>query len=815
MFLIINNDGTYTVFGDESTDRVIIPVKDAYSYALLIARKDNGDLSAVDDIELTVTKYIPETLTGNKKIELHSGTTNVSYSFPFVDYAQMSTEVTAMPKGGISIGTDRTTQTIPLYRVMFFRNVDNVFVPADDYEYAGVNWETQTTFTVTSAALYFPYDDDLFFQVSCYSAHAPYIIIGYETENHSYGRLLTLGMIGMSGANNTFTPSFRNYIGAYLTAQYLYGSVVRLEDVKRIVSSSKYSLSAWIYDQDDTLLDAVYGAAMFGAAVGGVHEIDLTGYNETDGYAVIAIASTQTRDGSNIKSDTMGCLARHDDVLNNVFVEYTNKTVISHKPGMPTVIGKNIETLKKLQFPTVLAHNYRGNWTSINFKLNEMRNASLGFYNGNAVADVPFSNVTMKSYATAAQNINSRVYVGNWIKPNPGATPYGYGMICSNLPQILCGIEEQTDSYGFWIFNGYMGHETETFDMTTIADKLKPGDWMHGRTTSIEKIDYHVGLVTDIIYVNGAPFCVEFIESYPPMLRYRYMYLSEPYKRFNREYSEAEATDDFYCLLSRPPVNAISLIKDKWDTDIDYSVGTLMCDRGTDSVYCMGNEHCYITIADPDITSISIRVNGTQKKSIVLADRTKITMSANAPEAIDIISDIQECGAGYYTLIPNNKETAQESFYVPQTPSTATIELTDNGETYTITPDDSQEIVQIWARYFARTGGGEEGEGTDYYYNPDTGDWEEIDIPRGDEPPVSGKKSINLCWRSSSMVNGSFVIPAHIPYIGYMFYFDYVNIVYKTNYGTFTYGRDIGYDAEHPVEWCNSDRQVVNTSPIY
>ncbi|MBQ9696986.1 MAG: hypothetical protein IJV46_00410 [Acidaminococcaceae bacterium] len=92
----------------------------------------------------------------------------------------------------------------------------------------------------------------------------------------------------------------------------------------------------------------------------------------------------------------------------------------------------------------------------------------------------------------------------------------------------------------------------------------------------------------------------------------------------------------------------------------DYTVGTVMCDRGTDSVYCLSVNRIMISVSDENTGNLIVKKDG---KTINAVDLNGAETKKGL-RVIDIKSLVRE--PGYYTIETDNEEDiTQESFYVP------------------------------------------------------------------------------------------------------------------------------------------------------
>lgn len=610
----------------------------------------------------------------------------LSISTDFFRYGY-ATDVFKMPKSGVHICRNAVNGTPTAISFMFFRMSGGVLVPATDYEYSNIKWSDDVpTFLNTSLNIYFPYDDNLYFCIRTPNGIIPDdIYISSGTVQNGNGRLTNLSpasvkYVGTATEEEPITgyhPSFSQFAGyGYATQQYYYGTIIRLQDAKAICCTAELSMSCWWYDNNGTLLGREYGNARENYAISGKTYIDLSKYG-TEGYCVVVIRSPNKvippeADATltNFDEPTMGGFRLYNYVLNNVYVQYYNRTIIAHDFGLNPKIAHNIELLKNLDCGDTFAFGYRGPVTRTKMTMRAMKHVSPCFYASPMYSNTLFQNVSLKSYVTALQNFNSQIYL---VEIGGNSARYSsFGMVCNSLPPILSGYEWSSRLF----VPGADPAENDDFeyidnwDYTKDPERLKPGDWLIGKEMDDSEgengHDTHVVFITDVIRINGEIICYEAMEAYPPYLKYRYIYISSPLDKFNKEYSRNEPLGSFFRKIARPkdPSTFKTLEEAFGNMNTNYTVGTLMCDRGTDSVYGIGEPNCYITVNDEEMESFTVYKDGNSVTTVDLSTATLVEFGTHPLKAVDIAGVIRTNGAGYYTLKPNNKDTAQESFAV-------------------------------------------------------------------------------------------------------------------------------------------------------
>jgi hypothetical protein len=477
----------------------------------------------------------------------------------------------------------------------------------------------------------------------------------------NYGKLTNIFPVMPSPINNNTSIEIESKMSNLPNLCNYYGSVIRLKDLNAIYCSPKYALLAQIYriNSDGTidLADVVLSALIPSNRRDGLCVIDLTQY-DFDGYCKLAIHTTVLYELTSANAITstqqgMGICAKYKDVLDNVFVEYKNGvTITSEIVDSNNVVMQNIQFMTGLTYPTK-AGTYYSDLTEDNYSFPKMAATSMCWYSGNSNSNLFCYHVSFKSLITSAQNQNSQYYKAKRFN--------GYGLVCSSLVSLMHGIDETYSTYH--LYNCQIdGMTTYPFNYKTDISNLKIGDLLiqpNGHTG-------HVVIVTGKEYINGELYALNIFESAHPFVRYK-SFLNNEY--FKESSNDAPITTYFplsglsvYSKYIRVDPSIQNKLVNQYEFDTDYSVGTIMCDRGTDSVYCISTPNIYLSLSDANITSIAVHKDGTLYKTINIADKT-VTVE-NDLRVIDIASDITD--SGYYTLIPDTEETVQESFYVPE-----------------------------------------------------------------------------------------------------------------------------------------------------
>ena len=447
----------------------------------------------------------------------------------------------------------------------------------------------------------------------------------------------------------------------------------------------------------------------------GVPVIDLSKY-DFEGYAVIGIVPKITKtEGSTYTwfyMDFVGMLNKFPDIYNHVYVEWKSGVSVTYDGSMNSITKNNIDTVVHNTFaPNLLTPASDGGygcWITKKgnnpFKILAMGKCSGWWYNATTRFNNPFIHVTPKSFITASKNRHSRVYVPYIHTPSTYTDSGGitheyyplinlYGSTCTFGPTISggspCGLEVFGVANEWYPFMTY--REYENIDSLRAGDILAQGDFLSvddENTTEVSSNYGHVQLITEKVSINGETFCVNAIEGCQPWTRFKTYVNYEAfdgyttiYRDDNNDIVTSREIDLFwefssrtiggyfnqerlYTKLGRWKPSKCRTFRDAYGTydTQDYPVTEIMCDRGTDSVYCIG-EHIALTVTD-GTTEIELRV-GESATQIDLTDYPSTTYTDNG--VTDVVYDVTGIIVtdGYHEIYVNNVK--KESFFVPPT----------------------------------------------------------------------------------------------------------------------------------------------------
>ena len=609
-----------------------------------------------------------------------------------------------IPKSGLRITYNPKysdqNKTAPFFRVVVVNLVDNGY---DGFEYSTDNEVLNVASHDTMHrrySVYIPYVENAYVIINGMSndtvddiSDAIYVYSGDITDTG--GRLPGLHPVKILGTtSNTYKPpeiSFGTTASIVNTSRH-YGGAVNLAHIKKMYCGPKYSLIANVYKENAdgtyTCIDYIWGSnTSTDNLVNGVQYIDFEKYGQIDGIVLYAIQCTSRyykTDSTHVSVEYtgMGVMNGYDYVYANTFVEYKNGFELSFMDGLDSRIADNVYyyshfTVPK-RFPVsyVNYHEYDAGDITPRQTITEY-DCSPTFYAGSYETQTPFLAVTPKSYYTAMQNPNSRCYTFG----EDGRL--GYGLSCTDFCSVMTGLLENYPVSSA-VFNDVDTFEriSDNWDYRTQMDLLKPGDWL-GRQqpysggsptsgSSANEIRGHLMMVYEIMRVKGAIQYINLMEAGYPYTRFTAL-VSDKYESVLGHNSMESVNTTFsrlgqYVHLRRPKPEYIRSIKDNWDMN-RYTNGTLMCDRGKDSVYCllkdgtMGN--LYISCSDNNASKIYIyrRALDNSGSDVYVGAVSISSQRNNDLRVTNIKSHITQ--PGYYKLKTSTTGDVQESFYVP------------------------------------------------------------------------------------------------------------------------------------------------------
>lgn len=699
-----DSSGTITYLNDTGTGIEFIKFNKNKDYAMAFYNKTDSSspiyIHQIKEpfiVEDTVVEYEEQEGAYDMPLEYYVGY-EMKYSSNTYDANSVaaSSRMMKIPHGGFYAYINPSyisTPETPIWNVRFFkRNSDGSYSNATTYP------SYYNSDSYYNAPAYYPYADNVYFCVVMrqpvdgtidIADYLDYVQVTGGAINEHGGRLPNISPADwtVSGSVLTIQTSYSNIN----KSARMYASVLDLAHVNKIVASPKYSLVAVVYKTVNgvsTKMRSVFGRYAPTTVLNGVSEIDLSDI-DYGGYVIVGVIDKITKDNLNTSPnigirESMGFMARYEDVLNNVYVQYKNGVTVEYQRGLNKLIADNLHDMESMTVPKMFSGTFEDILGNTGSTFPVMYNVSPGWYAGGFICNAPFSYVTAKSYATAAQNPNSRLYTFSW----PGDLLHGYrgyGANCTRFAACMMGMDEDFSSYELMYGDSSLRKfDRYQIDYDNVDEVLRPGDIVVYGTVS--DTSYHMRVCIEKVYINGVLFCINLAEAYTPFWR-RYFMVNYGYPEIttgvcNYHSMAPFKNTNFRYYALRPKQSALAHLNGKYDLNTNYSVGTIMCDRGTDSVYCLDTPHVYLSLSDDNITSIKIYKDGTLIDTIAVVDYDPVT--ENGLRVIDIANLVTE--SGYYELEDDISETVQESFYVP--PQQTVTSRDANGYVSISDPDD-------------------------------------------------------------------------------------------------------------------------------
>lgn len=530
---------------------------------------------------------------------------------------------------------------------------------------------------------------------------------------------ISTALDGFEGQNALDVKGVESLAYTYSSAMY-YGTLLRLRDVRRVVCSPKYTLLAEIFkmnaDGTVTRHSDVYGAwppdgnpagGMY--ATSGVSAIDFSAY-DFDGFALVAIQATSEykADSENtysIRLDTMGGMARYEDVIANVCVEYKPGVNISYAPGLPSLIAENIHQLMNWTVPEYGAGKYVEQGDNEAHLFPVMQDASVAaMYGGTYIANTLLMQVTARSAMTCVKNRNGRMRKMQRVEagqPGTDGVPtrgvIAYGITCTDFCSVLMGLKENYSSWAY-AHQDKLKFDHYDFDYRYDLDKLRPGDVLtkyKAIASGSRYTDSHCRMVESIVTVNGVVRAVNVIEAWYPYNR-RMTFVDESYCETGGKIINAFDLRGLadYVHINRIKPEYIKPIRETFGVfpnSSNVTVGKVMCDRGADSIYGIHTNYVELSFNNADVDEyLYLFKNGSKVADIPKSMATEVNglMLLNAVQFLD--------GEGLYTVKTDQSDAVQETFYVKG--DVTPVVRTAAGDDVNLTVSDMEHFVwmELW-----------------------------------------------------------------------------------------------------------------------
>ena len=669
-------------------------------WAFVLERTDGGEITEAEADMVTVTLLDPDAVQPASHglwtlLPVWGASDSYGGGFALQPGEQVSAPLPLSDGGlGVLFGGDETSAA-KSFRVAAFRLSDDGIVPAED----AVLQQMNNAGEIPAQSFCLPETKDCYAVLILKADNDPGLLTltGGHVNAEAQARLS--GLFNMNirldeGENGPILQMIQYYADQTIANQEYLGAILRVSDVERITCDPRFELTAtlWAPDAAGTLIRTKTfwnGVQPGGKGPRGFNAIVPDG-NDT-GFLLLCVhrraEPLQTAAGEfAVKSRGMGAMRGYEEVSAGVAVDFVpgreQRLVQFDNP----IITQNLHDITSLTAP----HVYGGVYSTPQnpekkSAYPEMSDLSPVWYNGRFMANAYLHHVSPRSYLTAAANPNSRYYLFS--------QPQGYGSTCINFSTSVLGITEEYAMSQLWK-DEMLKFDRAAFSVETDLDALLPGDLLL-------EID-HVSLVGHLMIVkekgytaDGSLFYVTILEGYPPFSRQRTFYVTgAPKMDSTLLYACSPAKlKNYECRLRIRPEYVRSL-RDSFDMTPDLTTGTVMCDRGSDAIYCIKAKRAELSVTDESAQKVRFFRDGNFAGEISLAKASR----RNGLRVVSFAHLLTD--PGLYTVKTDQSEDVQERFYVPEQKRGFRLDRNSAGEnggneTITITVADPMQIDSV------------------------------------------------------------------------------------------------------------------------
>ena len=464
-------------------------------------------------------------------------------------------------------------------------------------------------------------------------------------------------------------------------------------------------------------------------------EYDTQGYNGS---------TTATSGITNIGLDL-------SDLVDSIQVEWLPGAIRVDGWGGSPIVQQNIELLKMNKHKTVPAMFVNNNSSAYNYILGKDDFAGV-FYGGGYPGGMFFYNVSPATYYSCLLNPNSNAY-GD-VDTTLGGMKYG--IMCSGFAVLTHGHPIPRSTFDMRYNPDVEGFELKPMNLKADLHKLKPYDII---TQGAGQTGHSV-LLTGIANVGDMCTALKVMEASTPATRENVFFLHNgvPYYKDEAETWYQEAYD--YMAISDPEYDETLYDKANWVAPYT-TPQKVMCNRGYGAVYLEGLTHPILSI-DTTVTEITITKDGEEIGTYAVSNLNPTLK--NGYYLVDII-DIVSAGT---IRVSNNMDDSVEEFHIINVDSYA-VSTTLNDDYLSITVTHPEKVKFIEANYHCSEG-----------------NYAGRNAPMFFRPKFEGN-TMKILNRFVTDI-GVFSLTAHNDYR------DFVNVIFKTDYDTNTFGVDAEND---------------------
>lgn len=440
------------------------------------------------------------------------------------------------------------------------------------------------------------------------------------------------------------------------------------------------------------------------------------------------------------------------DLANEVYVEWLPGAVRSDAWGGSPIVQRNIELLKMNKHKTVPALYVNGDGGQYSYILEKDDFAGV-FYGGSYPGGMFFYNVSPATYYTALLNPNSNAYG----ECDTSLSGFKYGIMCSCFAVLMHGHPIPRSTFDLRYSWDVEGFELKRMNLQADLHKLKPYDII---TQGAGQTGHSV-LLTGIENVGDMCTALKIMEASTPSTRENMFFLHNgaPYYKNDAETWYQEAYD--FMAISDPQYDA--LLHDKANWAAPYTKPRLvMCNRGYGSVYLEGKTHPILSV-NRQVTKLTIAIEAkesgiTKYTTCAVADFPPVLK--NGYYLVDIM-DVVSAGT---IRVANDVDNNEEVFHVINVDDYS-VQTNIEGKYLYITVTHPEEVKYIEANFRNKNG---------------------LSAPMFFRPSFEGN-TMKIPENFSTNI-GTFAMSFHEDHR------DFVNVIYKTEYDTNTFGVDAEND---------------------
>ena len=573
----------------------------------------------------------------------------------------------SLADGGVGVlfggGEERAVRT---FRAAAFRLTDRGMEPAEDPALQGLF----PAGDLRAEALYLPEAAGTYAVLVLPAGADPATLTvtggrAEVTPEHKLGGLFPMAQPVRYTAEGSPYPVPAPFLGTnYKYGQRCVGALLPAASVLRLRCDPRFEVSATLWAPDETgelkRKKTLWNGLQPGAELPrGFRTLENT---ETEGYLLICVSRRaepliDAAGAFTLQSRGMGGLRGYDEVSEGVLVDYAPGHTPSFTGITDPVVAQNLAAVTDLRAAHVYAGDYaRPQDPDISAPYPEMFDLSPAWYSGFSDAQTFLRQVTPESYLSAAMNPNSRYYMYGSAK--------SYGCTCIHFVTALFGLKE-TCSLPQLYAGELEKYDRAPFDVHTDLDALAPCDLLleYDPVT----LDGHLLMVREVIRnASGAVAAVNAVEAYNPYARQRTFYNYPGVKMTSALLSSftLEKLEAYSVRLRVKPAYERPLTE-LFDMSPALTKGCVMCDRGSGSVYCIGEPFAEFSVSDEAAEEVRVYRDGAFAAALPLA-------GAERRNGLRVVGFADLLTApGLYTAVTDTAEAAGEAaaaaerFYVP------------------------------------------------------------------------------------------------------------------------------------------------------